>query len=624
MSNVPYLRTEFKLSAHVKHRQSGQTTIFKDVVSIASTFALNSIPTCTLQLATGKEVSGANKTATIHDALDKLEPRDRVVVKLEIIRKDEDGRTDDPVIVSGLKTGKYIIFDGYYAGIGYQRSNNNATYTMHLVHWLDDLNCSSIINGDWSPGAPSDLAQCASRLALSALTGGSQAAANKSADGAIATNTVDIYRDGANNIIGPAKMEDDLWEKVIKEIFLRFGKLNLPLFQKESGQVSEEEDPPTGLEDVVSPPVRGWKPNNNNAAAIGALNRMPGKAEELDPQFRAKLPLDLTGLNNGEPATMLTLCAHDGICRIISNGIGHNTFWSSLVGEIAPSFLFAVSPSVEFAQVIPFFPGLHKEYVTITGEEYNYANFNANCATMLNQIVVFYPSQSTSGAAMGGKINPVLSYNNPVGFYPNKTELDHHWGVKLCRHPPSWLRNVSPSPAWVRDTVLHAPAGSAVDPGNGNETNAELKMRPEEATDVVHTKTSTVDGKALNVFSRFAAHWYKSAILGQRYGELSGKLRFDIAPGSILKIDPPITAIGKEKKAMFGAVVQVSYVIDAEQHSAGTSFSLSHLRTEDENDINKTVNKTHFVGTRAPLYSEKEGSPWPGGPLVVGQEPETE
>lgn len=618
MSDTPYLRTEFKITAHVKHRQSGNTTIFKDVVSVASTFALNSIPTCTLQLATGREVSDGTP-ATIHTALPRLEPRDRVVVKLEVTRKDDDGRTDDPTIVSGLKTGKYIIFDGFYAGTGYQRSNNNATYTMHLVHWIDDLNCSSILNGDWSPSTPADLAQAASRLALSELTGGAQAQGQKSGDGALAINLIDKYRDGDGNIIGPAKMEEDLWEKSIKQIFLNFTELHIPSLQNGPQQPSTEEDPPEGLDDVN--PVPGWKPNNNNQAAIGALNRMPGKAANLPTELRAKLPLDLTGLTSGENSVMLGMCAHDGLCRIIANGIGHNTFWSSLVGEIAPAFLFAVSPSVEFAQVVPFFPSLNKEYITVTGEEYNYANFNANCATMLSQVIVYHPSQTNSGVVQGGKQTPIKSFKRSAGRYPENDETDHHWGVKLVRHPPAWLRNVAPSPAWVRDSALHTKAGSTTDPGQGNEENAELKITPEKARAEIENKISTVDGDDLNVFSRFACHVYKSAILGQRYGEMSGKLRFDIAPGSILKIDPPTTAIGEEKKAMFGAVVQVAYSIDAEQHTAGTSFSLSHLRTEDENDISKTVNKTHFVGSRAPLYKEAAGSPWPGGPLVVGQEP---
>jgi hypothetical protein len=75
---------------------------------------------------------------------------------------------------------------------------------------------------------------------------------------------------------------------------------------------------------------------------------------------------------------------------------------------------------------------------------------------------------------------------------------------------------------------------------------------------------------------------------------------------------------------MHGAVVQVSFAINAEQHTAGTSFSFSHIRTNKENNINDSVSKIHYVGSRAPIYKDNpsDGAPWPGGPLVIGQEPD--
>jgi len=70
--------------------------------------------------------------------------------------------------------------------------------------------------------------------------------------------------------------------------------------------------------------------------------------------------------------------------------------------------------------------------------------------------------------------------------------------------------------------------------------------------------------------------------------------------------------------------VQVSFVINAETHTAGTSFSLSHLRTQEENNINDSTSRKHYVSRRAPIYKdERPGAPWPGGPLVIGQEPES-
>jgi hypothetical protein len=166
---------------------------------------------------------------------------------------------------------------------------------------------------------------------------------------------------------------------------------------------------------------------------------------------------------------------------------------------------------------------------------------------------------------------------------------------------------------------MYTPGRSTARPQKGNKTNPEAKMSHQEVEKVYKDDSKdSVDGENLNIYDRFACHWYKSAILGQRYGELSGKLRFDIAPGSIVKVKPPINEIGKSNTPMYGAVVQVSFVINAEQHTAGTSFALSHVRTEKENDIKNTTSKKHYVGTVAPIYKdEPPGSPWPGGPLAV-------
>lgn len=48
----PYIRTEFELEAVFKHRRGGET-VFKDIVAMSATFALNTIPTASLDVATG-------------------------------------------------------------------------------------------------------------------------------------------------------------------------------------------------------------------------------------------------------------------------------------------------------------------------------------------------------------------------------------------------------------------------------------------------------------------------------------------------------------------------------------------------------------------------------------------
>jgi hypothetical protein len=527
-----------------------------------------------------------------------------------------------------MEDGTFLVFDGYYAGIGYQRSQNMCSYAIQLVHWLDDLNCSSILNGDWSPNVPGDLAQGASFLALSYLTGGGGSGAQP---GTVNRNPGQIAlgvpftdhkwpKDGGDGsmIVTTKNMTEDLWEKVIKRIFEGLCDLRHPKLQCPQVTPPTTKPAPNGPGGQTAEP--GLQPSLSNAGAWSALRRMPGKAPE---KYRAKLPLNLTGFESGDPATALAHAAEQGISQTIANGLGHNSFWSKLIGDLAPQFFFAVSPSVEFAQAIPFFPGLNKPHVTITGEEYNYATFNTNCAHMLSAIVIqrAFVSSSGAGQAAEGASEAIMGFCEPAGFYPkDKADYNHHWGNILVRQPPAWLASTSYYTGYTRGNQFNYQGRSSLCPQKGDQTHPEEPKKPRENEKDFRDIKDGVDGKDLNIFDRFACHWYKSAMLGQRYGELSGKLRFDIAPGSIVEIEPAATAIGKEKEnaSMFGAVVQVSFVINAEQHTAGTSFTLSHMRTKHENDISNAASKTHFVGTKPPMYLDSGGgSPWPGGPLII-------
>ena len=58
---------------------------------------------------------------------------------------------------------------------------------------------------------------------------------------------------------------------------------------------------------------------------------------------------------------------------------------------------------------------------------------------------------------------------------------------------------------------------------------------------------------------------------------------------------------------MYGQVVRVTYEIDAENRTARTSFMLSHLRTEKENESDATSIDRH------PLFGDSVVA---GSPLV--------
>jgi hypothetical protein len=552
----PYVYSKFALKAIITTK-SGDVT-FDDVVSIGSTFKLNDIPTAELEVAVGYEArSNRTKKATIHDAKNKLRPRDKVVVTLTITPAAGDKEKTE--------SGEFVIFEGFLTGIGYNRAINGASYHLHVVHWLDDLNNSSAINGNWFPNAPHDLAYNAACYATK-RSDGNASVFDEPADQE--GQSVPIF-DSDGSTISKTNAEKDLWGDVIKPVLTEIAKYTVPPEKRE------------------------------NTAAIEAFKRIPGRGQ----RFNTPLALDLSGLSESN--------IQDSLRRALTNdalaSFGYTSFWGKIEGEYASQFFFAVSPGVEHALMIPFFGGLRWEAgkgKEITADEYISANFNANMKQLLEAIVVHWPIHSGPNHESGGEGDTVDEFAEPLGAYPPVTPGIDRPGLKLFKEPPGWISNNS---SWTGGTgastgIKGSTPGDCMAPGTGD---------PNPPKDWLTAAKAARKMRSSNVCQRFAHHWYKTELLGARFGSLSGKLRFDIAPGSIVRIEMPIKEIGSDGY-MVAAVTSVSYIIDAERMQAGTSFALGYIRTIEE-DADEKISTTF-----APLY--KAGTAWHGGPLKTPSE----
>lgn len=568
--SLPYVGSRFKLKAQI-----GDET-FEDVVAISATFGLNSIPSASLIVATGKNVR-TGEQATIHRVKDKLKARDRAIVTLTLAPPYGETRK--------MEQGEFVIFDGFYVGIGYQRSFNSANYTLHLVHWLDDLNNSSMANGNWFPGAPFDLAQNAAYYALDPKPGA----------GVGQWSTVPTI-DVKGEIINPQNLQADLWGEILKPVFKKVASWPSPRYQGQANSADAKND-----------------------AALAALARIPGGADYAGKgeEFYKKLALDLEGLSSKD----IAYSVRQAISKDALESFAYSTFWGKLVGDYAPQFFFAISPCVEYALPVPLYAGLSTPYAKIWADDYGYANFNASMSQILESVDVFYSSGSATGWGIGGRTDKAQSLVNPMGYYPLQVNQDRR-GLKLLKEPPGWMANTMPASTYSgRSTAVTAKAiGDTMSPQTGESQPPADYLKPDDALRELAEKK----GKG-RVLDRFAEHWYKTELLSQRYGELSGKLRFDIAPGSIVEIEVPPRDIkrdrtwgeflwyGQDPDALFATVTQVSYVINAERATAGTSFALAHIRTNEENK-EKTVVDCETCGNqkRPPLYKNE----WKGAPLA--------
>lgn len=534
-----------------------------DIVSVSATFALNTIPIATLVLATGRNVFN-DKLATIHSLKSKLNPRDKVRVYARIIPGVEG-------VPEKIKPGTYMIFDGYLAGIGYQRSHNHANYVLNLVHWLDDLNNSSAINGDWLPGAPSSLARAALVARVEAATGVIQSGP---------------IPDVARGLAELSLISKDLWEQSLKPVCVRLT------------QFPNWNSLPSGVD----------ASDFTNAAAADALKRIPGPVATAENYYK---PLAFTAFENvGSAYLNLSDALSDHYRRVFADSMSQNSFWAKIITEFAAEFMFAISPAVEWALPIPFCGGLAWDptaawdgKAAIAADEYGYANFNTNMAQLLEAVYVAYPTQSGTNVIEKTTSNPEkqMSFLGAFGRWPSVdlakslTNAQRKRGVKLFKLPPRWITNASGDSLNAINTAIFPSTIPSADASAASAGRAPA----------IPPLASAYES-ARAPMEKFAQHWYLDEILQQRAGELSGILRFDIAPGSIVKILTPSRDVTPPKAPLLAedhliaAITSVSYVINAERATAGTSFTFAHVRTPAEANVGAL-----YAVDKPPLYKNK-------------------
>ena len=547
-ANEPYVSAHFSVTATF-YGPDGETAIetMRDVVSVSASFALNTIPTATILAAVGYNPLKNNEPATIHKLLPNIRQRQRVVVEIVVSPGGGD--------LSRITAGKYKIFDGFLAGIGFQRSHNQFNYVLNLVHWLDDLNNSSMVAGNWFPGVPDDYTAAAIVETLGGCTQNIGAAPSVKAT---------LFADG--------NLKSDLWEKSIKPMF----------------------------EDIANgPPALVDNPELKNDAALKALARMPGPAGK---SLGGYAPL---GFNTG---ANLQEAIANYFTASVKESSGQTSFWGKLISDYCQQFLFAVSPAVDWALPIPFCSGLRWQQggKEITIKDYSYANFNSNMAQIIESVNILYPVESANGVnfTSPAPVSRGVAWYKPAAQYPPQSSIDTNddrkRGMRLFKSTPAWFSKLADASVAGLLSAIDARTTSQPAPAAGGNA-------PPNGTQAIQSN--------LNVIERFAQQWFINEILQQRYGEISGPLRFDIAPGSIVKIElPPSSPTEQSSEYMVASVMGVSYVINAEKAMAGTTFTLAHAKTKAENDDTAT----DFVTDKPPLYP---ATSWPGGPLAAPSTP---
>jgi hypothetical protein len=272
-------------------------------------------------------------------------------------------------------------------------------------------------------------------------------------------------------------------------------------------------------------------------------------------------------------------------------GVSGMTLWDKLL-QYSSNFLFAIVPLVDRAIVVPFVPGIRQEWKTIKADEYDYVEIKGGMPRILRGVGLYGGAGFAGGANISG--DRALDYASLGigGYYQGATS-----GQILFKAAPTWMSRI---PIDAQSLLTTGAGGlaraSALFPGLGLS-----------AIFPAPTTLSTRNSGLMNAYSRML---YVNEVLKSRQGDLSGKLRFDIAPGSTVKIEGCserfLGLSDQFGEPLWATVMQVDIVLDAETPKAGTSFHVSHFRSTFENSQDGTSLEKHTFWS----------TPWRGTELI--------
>lgn len=558
------------MSAYIKYtvRMRGELdisngeTVAVPILSFEATYPLNGIPRASVVVAAGRTLGKTGEfdvPSPAHLKLDFVKYRTPARVYAHLIEEAGVKAGAGLVNEAPFPAHEFLIFEGYTSDQGYARGVAQVGFTLQLEHWLVALTFSSAVSASSHPANPYDLLfPATARLSSPDTPEGRNASGGLSGLGAAQAEL------GVDAI-------DDLWGNGILKWYRKLAERDHLLDAAIGGQ----------LQLVVGLNGQAERPNR---VANDVLDRMePG--DDMPP-----LALDMT---DASAALIAENVRREIAARTIDSAAGQ-TLWDNLM-DLGGRYLFAVSPGIERARVVPFTPALRAPYMTVYPTEIDTLERHTVTPVQTRAMVLYGVFSADAGGSLADGDAP--STIGPGGVYRPD---DGDQGTVRMLPAPSWLANVAQqafgraggatSDALVRNAGPN-PAGNGATPPAGVE-EAMGGLKP--------------------ALDRFAHAAYLNDLTGFRTGTLIGKFRTDIAPGSIVRILPlPEKFLAEDDggKPLFAAVTAVTLRLGSDPApAAATILSLAHVRDRPENNLDR------FTADRHPLYK----TVWTGGRLDEG------
>lgn len=538
-----------------------------DILQYNDAWELNAIPSANLSIAVGRRADApgdVNKVSAIHDAVTQLRIQVPIVVYCKADRLDSGPFWFSEWPVNDDNTPReFVLFRGYVTGGGFSRSFGDARYTMALAHWLVDMNFSSACSRSTHPITANSWFYPATFEPNSSSGGGIVAPYIGTA---VAGQFFQAHTLGSDFWGGhnpQAHITTDYSANTGMKAFLTHISHQDRINSAEINRQTTATGAPLCL--LATP--------GKNTEALRALSRFEpfdngNKVADVGPTgYRLGVPLVLDLKTASSTFTASNIA--DEIGREGMEMYTSVTLWDKLAGQFHANYLFSIVPTVETALVVPFIPGLRgPAHRNIFSYEYGTLNTSINLQRALRGVGVLMGRTWAAGANLNREKGP--TFGSIGGWYDVCRD-----GMIHFKMGPRWLKSVQPG-FWGASASLAA--GAPIRTAVGGDGSVRSGPSPAQLF---------ADAKPL--WNAYAQALYVHELLKHRQGQLSGRVRFDIAPGSLVKIEASEDRFVNWLKGqvdtmwIWATVLRVSTTIDAESCKAGTAFHLAHIRTDAEN-----------------------------------------
>jgi hypothetical protein len=538
-----------------------------EVSRLSVTHGINEVPEAVCTLAIGRNVSDANAFAAAHTQTDKLIATRKATITVKL-----SGDFDIHPKRKAWPEKPFTLFKGRVAGtFRTVAATGQSQLAVQLAGELADMSAGSFMSARVRAGSADDLAFPASMRMFGQGAGGDQ---NPDVAGQVAFVT-----NVAGTSLG-ADLQNDLWvgiKKLIAEI------------------ASSTPFAPVGA--LASLTLNDASPEGGGDA-IQALASVEGETPAVKDLAGRDTPYKF-----GSPVRFRDafLPMYDTISRSLlllqTAQVATQTTWDVLIGTILPWFQLQICPGTTFSVVAPICPGLRlpegQYWKTISPGEYVAIDQKSALDRPLRSVVVHGNIGLDGQAFGGGDANDLPTATGGI-YLSTAGQNSTNYGSTLFVKTPPWLASA------VTANTLTPKAD-----------NIKVAADKGQANGVPHP-AAKLGEEYQNVLDHYAHAIYVSLALRGRSLTISGKLRFDIGPGSHVKILGSGDVFRDEEDTLafdlYAHVIRTTVVIDAETPQAVTSFQLGGVRTETENQDDNFSIAAH------PLYTDVMR----GMPLVDG------